>query len=167
MVTQDDQQLIFNYTIGKFKIPGFRWVSAFCYGLAQNLHLNQSENQTAVCMPEFLNNMVGCKSSLYHILEKIDITHEERDLRLCAIERAIPAWEMLPEIYLRLVVAKHIEAMIREGLIQRWALGTDTASIANLVANSHCGEDYVNGGAEYTLAVVDYPDGCDRGMRSV
>ena len=101
------------------------------------------------------------------MLENIDITHEERDLRLSALEMAIPAWEMLPEIYLKLLVAKHVEAMIGEGLIRKWALGTDTASIANLVANSHCGEDYVNGGVEYTLAIVDYPDGCDRGMRSV
>ena len=101
------------------------------------------------------------------MLEKRHITEEERDLRLCAIERDIPAWEMLPEIYVRLVVAQHIEVMIRDGLIKRRALGTDTASIANLVATSWCGESYVNGGAHNTMAIVDYPGGCDRGMRSV
>ena len=108
--------------------------------------------------------MIGCKSTLYCLLEKIDATDEEREIRLCNLEKAIPAWVLLPKIYVRLVVAKHVEAMIREGFIKKWALATDAESLANLVAHVSSGENYLNGGVPYTLASVDHPGRGDGGV---
>ena len=113
-------------------------------------------------MPEYLYGMIGCRSTLCYLEEKEDITDEERDLRLCALEKALPAWENLPEIYPKLVVAKHVVGMIKAGLIRRRYLPTDTASLATLV--EAFGEDALNGGLFQTLAHVDYPNGRDAGV---
>ena len=163
VVTQDDKEIIFN-TSGHFKVPGFRWVSAFCYGLAKNIHVEISDKATNVTMPEYLYGMIGCRSTLCYLEEKEDITDEERDLRLCALEKALPAWDNLPEIIPKLVVAKHVVCMIKEGLMLKRYIPTDAVSLATLVKYSHCGEDYVNGGVFHTLAIVDYPGGREAGV---
>jgi hypothetical protein len=161
VVTQDDNAIIFN-TSGHFKVPGFRWVSAFCYGLAKNIRIEITDKETDVTMPEYLHDMIGCKSTLCYLEEKEDIAHEERDLRLCALEKALPAWENLPEIYPKLVVAQHVVGMIKAGLMTKRYLPTDAASLATLV--EALGEDCLHGGIFQKLVHVDYPNGRGAGV---
>ena len=156
-VTQDDNNLTFKVS-GKFKVPGFPWVSAFCMGLANNIRLETSDDQIDVYMPEYLNNMIGCKANVYWVLQADDQiepgnSSEEMEQRLCAIEDALPAWILLPDIYPKLVVAKHIERMVKDGLMEKYPLPTDTTSIEER-ANDLPYENTEDGGAEFTIAII-------------
>lgn len=101
----------------KFKIKGFPWVSSFCVGLAHNLRIKETKSEYVVFMPEYLNNMIDCRSTVYRIDAADDMRCSESKKLLDKLELDLPAWILLPEIYPKLVVAKHLERMINDGLI--------------------------------------------------
>jgi hypothetical protein len=113
---------------GKFKIRGFVWVSAFCLGLANKLLFTNEEDEAyVVYMPEFLDGMMACHGKTFR-LEEVEDTDSEgfpitdnRNLELFAqLQEDAKAWRRLPIIYTRLVVARHMENMIREKIFMRY-----------------------------------------------
>ncbi|KAJ1467945.1 hypothetical protein T484DRAFT_1755499 [Baffinella frigidus] len=127
---------------GKFKIPGFMWVSSFCMGLANKLIFEDEEvfdGLEATCvvmMPEYLNDMLACASPRY-FLSEIDedkaihgvadpgALHEQRFEEM---KVAVKAWKHLPVIYTKLTIARHVQRMIRDGLFMRLKLDVGAAS---------------------------------------
>jgi hypothetical protein len=124
---------------GRFKIRGFVWVSAFCMGLAnrlvfeahpEDLCLNPEER--LIMLPQYLRGMLGCHN-LYFVSETYNEELEEgpqleegpHEEAFVAMEADLVAWKDLPLIYTRLVIARHIEAMIKKKIFMRIRLQTD------------------------------------------
>jgi hypothetical protein len=132
IVTQIDNNLKYNIS-GKFKVPDFPWVSAFCMGLANNLRMRVTDEKIDMSMPEYLNEMIGCTSTVYWVVGENETMSEvlngtmskEMENRFVAIGKALTAWVLLPDIYPKLVAAKHLERMVKDGLI----IKKSTASI--------------------------------------
>ena len=128
MVTQDNNKLTFNVS-GKFKVPDFPWVSAFCMGLANNIRLSVTGEKINMVIPELLTNMIGCKSTVYWVITANGCSFTENgdmsdDLqpRFHAMGVAVSAWVFLPDIYPKLVIAKHVERMVKDRLMKKYPM---------------------------------------------
>jgi hypothetical protein len=161
IVTQIDNNLKYNIS-GKFKVPDFPWVSAFCMGLANNLRMRVTDEKIDMSMPEYLTEMIGCTSTVYWVVGENETMSEvlngtmskEMENRFVAIGKALTAWVLLPDIYPKLVAAKHLERMVKDGLIKKYPLPPyvkDTTVLDDSL--SHGNTD--DGGSEFTIAVVD------------
>ncbi|KAJ1470317.1 hypothetical protein T484DRAFT_1753943 [Baffinella frigidus] len=134
---------------GRFKIRGFIWVSAFCMGLANRLVFKTDAGECLIMLPQYLRGMLGCHD-LYYLSEAYgeDLLHqvsrkeleEGGDISLFPVdpheeafvkmEADLVAWKGLPLIYTRLIIALHIEAMIKKKMFVRLRLQTDAVSVA-------------------------------------
>lgn len=156
---------------GRFKIRGFVWVSAFCMGLANRLVFEADPEEPLfteerlIMLPQYLRGMLGCHNLYFmtetyceELEEGADVSispvdpHEEA---FVAMEADLVAWKGLPLIYTRLIIARHIEAMIKKKIFIRIRLQTDALSVAERLDDGSTEE--LEGDASDKILLCTYP----------
>lgn len=112
----------------EFQMRGFWKVSAFCMGVANRI---TNDRHGDLYVPEFLHHMPGCSPLVWLWQKRRWFNKHQRlfDDRNAALQ----PWLLLPIIYTKLIIALHIQRMVKDKLWISCPLGTDEESVAERV----------------------------------
>ena len=151
--------LTFHAATLEFQMRGFWKVSAFCMGVANRITNDEDGN---LYIPEYLHHMPGCSPlvRLWEIRYDHDTPgglhwYKKKQRRFDEMNAALQPWLLLPIIYTKLIIALHIQRMVKEKLWDSHAMYTDEESVAERAEDQGDNPPESEGGRQQLFTSID------------